>query len=169
MWHLQRQGTTEPAEPTWPGPSFDSEVTEEAGWQDIEWLLCGGGALACPEGSSVWRKATLIKNYLFIHFGCTGSQLQHSGASIFVVAHGIFSWGIRTLNCGTWDLVPWPGIEPGLLALGAWNLSHWTTREVPWRLIGGKHIYGFEVVSSPAPFLSDPWLGQWLLCLSFPR
>ena len=30
-----------------------------------------------------------------------------------------------------WDLVPWPGIEPGPPALGVWSLSHWTTREVP--------------------------------------
>ena len=35
------------------------------------------------------------------------------------------------LNCGMWDLVPWPGIKPCPLALGAWSLSHWTTKEVP--------------------------------------
>ena len=28
-------------------------------------------------------------------------------------------------------LVPWPGIEPMSLALEAWSLNHWTTREVP--------------------------------------
>ena len=33
------------------------------------------------------------------------------------------------LSCGTRDLVPWPGIEPGTLALGARSLNHWTTRE----------------------------------------
>ena len=30
-----------------------------------------------------------------------------------------------------WDLVPQLGIEPGPPALGAWSLSHWTTREGP--------------------------------------
>ena len=30
-----------------------------------------------------------------------------------------------------WDLVPWPGIKPGPLALRQQSLSHWTTREVP--------------------------------------
>ena len=31
-----------------------------------------------------------------------------------------------------WDLVCWPGVEPGpSSALGAWSLSHWTIREVP--------------------------------------
>ena len=32
---------------------------------------------------------------------------------------------------GMWDLIPWPGIEPSFPALGAWSLSHWTTREIP--------------------------------------
>ena len=40
---------------------------------------------------------------------------------VLVAARGIFS-------CGMQDLVPWPGIEPGSPALGAWSLSHWTTR-----------------------------------------
>ena len=34
------------------------------------------------------------------------------------------------LSCSMWDLVPWPGIEPVPPPLGAWSLSHWTTREV---------------------------------------
>ena len=42
-----------------------------------------------------------------------------------------FSCGSWTLICGMWDLVPWPGIKPWPPALGAWSLSHWTTREVP--------------------------------------
>ena len=32
--------------------------------------------------------------------------------------------GMRTLSCDMWALVPWPGIEPGAPALGAWSLSH---------------------------------------------
>ena len=35
------------------------------------------------------------------------------------------------LSCGVWDLVPWPGIEPGSPALEAQSLSLCTTREVP--------------------------------------
>ena len=50
---------------------------------------------------------------------------------VLVVACRIFSCGMWTLSCGMWDLVPWPGIKPGPPALGAWSLSHWTTREVP--------------------------------------
>ena len=41
--------------------------------------------------------------------------------------------------CSIWDLVPWPGLEP---ALGAWSLSHWTTREVPMLIF-------FDVPSLP--------------------
>ena len=48
----------------------------------------------------------------------------------------IFSCSRRTLSCGTWGLVPWPGIEPGPPALGVQSVSHWTIREVP-------HIYIF--------------------------
>ena len=33
-------------------------------------------------------------------------------------------------SCGMWDLVPWPGTEPGLPAVGV-SFCHWTTREVP--------------------------------------
>ena len=36
------------------------------------------------------------------------------------------------LSCSMRDLVPWPGNEPGSPSLGAWSLSHWTTREVPF-------------------------------------
>ena len=35
------------------------------------------------------------------------------------------------LSCSMWDLVPWPGIEPGTPALGAQSLNHWASREVP--------------------------------------
>ena len=35
------------------------------------------------------------------------------------------------LSCGSWDLVPWPGIERSLPPLEAQSLSYWNTREVP--------------------------------------
>ena len=34
-------------------------------------------------------------------------------------------------GCGTWDLAPWPGVEPGSPALGAQSLSRWATRDDP--------------------------------------
>ena len=57
---------------------------------------------------------------------------------VLVAACGIFSCSMWTLRCGMlafscsmWILVPWPGIEPGPPALGAWSLNCWTIREVP--------------------------------------
>ena len=34
------------------------------------------------------------------------------------------------LSCSIWDLVPWPGIEPRIPALGALSLRLWTTMEI---------------------------------------
>ena len=57
-------------------------------------------------------------------------QVLVAAHRIFTVAFENFSCGMWTLSCIMCDLVPWPGIEPGPPALGAWSLSHWTTREV---------------------------------------
>ena len=45
------------------------------------------------------------------------------------------------LSCSRWDLVFWPGIKPGLPALGAWRLSHWVQ---------------FSSVAQSCPILCDP-------------
>ena len=69
-----------------------------------------------------WPELGLLnffKKYLFIYLAASG------------LSCGIFSCGMRTLSCSMWDLVPWPGIEGGPPALGAWRFNHWTTREVP--------------------------------------
>ena len=42
---------------------------------------------------------------------------------LLIVECRIFSCNMRTLRCGMWNLVPWPGIEPGPPALGVWNLT----------------------------------------------
>ena len=61
-----------------------------------------------------------LKIYLF---GCTRSW-DTLRPPVFTVVCEISSPGV-------WDLVPWPGIEPGPPALGVWRLSHWSPREVP--------------------------------------
>lgn len=38
---------------------------------------------------------------------------------------------IYWLHCAARILVPRPGIEPVLPALGAWSLNPWTTRDIP--------------------------------------
>ena len=57
---------------------------------------------------------------------------------LFVFLGFFFFWlpqvlvvGGRIFNCGLWDLVPQPGIEPGPPALGAQSRNYRTAREVP--------------------------------------
>ena len=59
---------------------------------------------------------------LFIYLAAPG--LSRVGSSIFIVACRIFS-------CSIWDLVSRQAREPGPPALGVWNFSRWTSREVP--------------------------------------
>ena len=56
-------------------------------------------------------------------------MVSHCGFFFIYICY-LFIWLHQDLSCGMWDLVPWPGIEPGLPALGASSLSHWTNREV---------------------------------------
>ena len=51
---------------------------------------------------------------------------------IFIyLAVSSLSCDMLIFSCGMWDLVPPRGMEPRPPALGARNLSHWTTGEVP--------------------------------------
>ena len=52
---------------------------------------------------------------------------------------------MRALSGDVQDLAPRAGIEPRPPALGAWSLSHWTTREVP------------SADSRGSSFLCFPW------------
>ena len=46
----------------------------------------------------------------------------------------MFSWGTRTLSCGMWDPVLWPGIKPGPPVFAEWSLRHWRSLLiVSWR------------------------------------
>ena len=53
---------------------------------------------------------------------------------LFIWLHWVLAAACKVFIWSMWDLVPWPRIEPRIqprpLALGAWSLSHWTTREV---------------------------------------
>ena len=50
---------------------------------------------------------------------------------IYLVAPGLSCQGISIFSCSIWDLVPQLRVKLRPLAVGAWSLSHWTTREVP--------------------------------------
>ena len=49
---------------------------------------------------------------------------------VLAAMYRIFNCATRTLSWDKCVLVPWPGIERRPSALGAWSLSHWTTKEV---------------------------------------
>ena len=56
-----------------------------------------------------------------------------------------------------WDLVLWPGIKPGPLALGVWSLSHWKAKEVPHFLMLNQ-LY--------IPGIKSYWLSCKIIILS---
>ena len=75
---------------------------------------------------------------------------------VLVAIHGIFSLhcGIRIFSCSRWDLVLWPGVEPGPPSLTAWSFSHWTNREVPMLLLNlCVHTQSLCLVQ----FFETPW------------
>ena len=53
---------------------------------------------------------------------------------------GFFFGGPHLAACGI--LVPQAGIEPRPLALVAWSLNHWTTREVPVGFLKARPCLG---------------------------
>ena len=102
--------------------------------------------------SDPWDTNRFLKNiYLFIwpHWVLVvvhGTLVAACG--IFIAACGIFSCGMR-------DLIPWPGMEPGPPALGAWSLNHWTTREVPQIDFNLEHKAG-DMADAIFIFLGGP-------------
>ena len=76
---------------------------------------------------------------------------------------------MQTLSCDMWNLVPWPGIEPGLPALWVCNLSHWTTREVPpltlmeWKLMEPFNFYWTPWENSAIEIFLETFF-LWFLC-----
>ena len=82
------------------------------------------------------------------------------------------------LNCSAWDLwslfrhvgSSWPGIEPGLPALRAQSLSHWTTREIPSDLLCmALHCHLDKVPQLLAWLVPGSNLCSWLFLPHPPR
>ena len=69
---------------------------------------------------------------------------------VLVATLRLFIAACRIFSSGMWDLVPWPGIESGSLALEAHSLSCWTTRKVSHRFILCQsfflHVWMWNVV-----------------------
>ena len=115
------------------------------GLEPVSPALAGRFSTTAPPGKpkGLFKKyiflCLLSHNYLFLFIflflfwiylaapglSCSTQDLRCMAGGIFLIA------ACRTFSCGMWDLVPWPGIEPGPPELATWSLSHWTTREVP--------------------------------------
>ena len=61
------------------------------------------------------------------------------------MACGVFSWGLWTLSCSIWVLVPQPRFKPRPPALEVHSLTHWTTTEVPCGTVFNSGLcYSYE-------------------------
>ena len=82
-------------------------------------------------------------------FGCAGCWLRHTGS--LAVACEIY--------------FPDQGLNPWRPALGAWRLSHWTTREVPWKLFLFNFSTSVSVFSQePDPYCQIPPVFKVFCC-----
>ena len=101
--------------------SFTTSLVADSRHGGGEWSTCNTSSpLALHNGA-------ITKSYGFCHTSFLKKYLN-----IYLAMPG--------LSCSMWDLVPWPGIEPGSPALGAWSISHWTTREVPYPYFLRLHL-----------------------------
>ena len=109
-------------------------------WSTPQSCLTQAGAEAC--GTTPCQFSQDVASFLILaEWGSFRSfHLAISIISFYLLREGILFkkifiyWviylAVPGLCCGTWDLVPWPWIEPVSPALGVWSLNHWTMREV---------------------------------------
>ena len=115
-----------------------------------KWTLRGPGLCGFHLQSSAWHTRGSVTKWgnsrlntskrikSRRHFVNQKVQQRWKALLLFVYFIYLFIWlcGFFDLHCGTWDLVPWPGIELGPPPLEAWSLSHWIIREVPgWKTL----------------------------------
>ena len=102
-------------------------------------------------------RTAIFKNTYFYFFDCTWSQLWHGGSLIIVAVSRIFRWGMRTLSCALWDLVPQPGMEPRPPSLGGQDLSPLDHQE------SLHDIFLDAATGQPQEADIFPFVGCWLL------
>ena len=71
---------------------------------------------------------------LFVTLCSKSERLFFPQKNVYLTALGL-SCATLGIHCSMWDLFPRPGIKPGPLALEAWSLSHWITREIPRKIL----------------------------------
>ena len=124
MWDLVPQSGIEPVFPALRAQSLNHWTTRKSPRRNVSYIqVCLWPSyltqVNLPGHVGIFLRLFVFNIYLF---SCAKSSLQHVGSLI-----GACEFIVVAL----WDLVPWPGIEQWPPALGAWSLSHWTTREAP--------------------------------------
>ena len=101
-----------------PTPSHPSRLSQSTGLSSLH-----------HTANSYWLSVLRMVMYMFSY---------KSRVALFILKTYLLIWLCQVLvavcgifSCGTWDLVPWPGIEPGPAALGTQSLSPWTMRKSP--------------------------------------
>ena len=89
-------------------------------WDLVPWPLIRPRPPALGAGSLSHWTTRDIPAFVFLVIQCFFKKILF--LLIYLTVPG--------LNCGMWDLVPWPGIEPGPPILTVQRLSHWTNSEV---------------------------------------
>ena len=84
----------------------------------LGYTVSGAGASVSPFARQSYKTILFLFWGAVLGFSCSLQDLQSS------------LWHSGCFSCGIWNLVPWPGIKPGLPALGVQNLSLWATRKV---------------------------------------
>ena len=140
--------------------------------QEGDWSLCGRHIITLLDQANCWiwldmwqnniRKTLTYSTYyffiilkifiLFYLLDCIRSWLGHTRSLSFIVACGIFSFGMQ-------DLVLWPGIKLESPALWVRSLSHWMTREVPQHIVKLPPLTLLSVSVADSPEVSS---SEWV-------
>ena len=108
--------------------------------------------------------------FFWLYFQVHGSFFCHVWYAInFIEYKYLFMYLVALgLSCSKQDLVPWPGMEPRHAALGAWNLSYWTTREIPsLNIFFISGIIVFIFISLGFSYLTCLYLAFWTCGIQF--
>ena len=115
----------------------------------LEWV-----AISFSRGSSRPSDRTQVSHIAGRHFNLWATREAQN-----IYFHVFIYLAAPSLSCCMWDLVPWPRIEPGPLALRAWSLSLWTTREVSWLVVGREKRMKVFFRCNRQYFVTD-WIQQ---------
>ena len=122
----------------WSGLPFPSPMHESENWK---WSCSVVSDFSWPHGLQPTRLSihgifqarvlewgaiafsACLSTIFFIAFNLAALGLRCGMWDLLVVEGRIFSCGMRTLSCSTWDQVLWPKVTPRLPVFGAWSLS----------------------------------------------